>query len=363
MADSNESTLVAPHNMVPDKTYDSFPLFSKLPTEVRLLIWKMVIPDPRIIQLEAHSISRCEHAMVRVRSDMVVPDKCQNDDYDGSDGTICTGIHGMIPQDLGSLDAVRARLEDDDQFGFTSAAVPPPLLTVCRESHDVAIKNYTRAFPSVGAFAETYFDYERDVLYLSATYIQYEVAHVGDCHVMARSEACKVQNLAIRMSFQVEFPGNFIIPMLLRLFCNVKSLTILIEDCQTDVYENGMTQEQRRSELVLFEPIEIGQALLMFEAAETQFSDIYKGLLCESEERDSLDVDMGYLERKRLEDIKKGSVWNLPKIQWKILTTATFKTNFEQLQNDYELLTGVKCYRIHDTHKFTIDPKQLLLEP
>ncbi|KAI9651076.1 hypothetical protein NHQ30_001113 [Ciborinia camelliae] len=351
--------------MVPDNTYHSFPQFPKLPPEVRMLIWENAIPDPRIIILEPLSTSRCEHAMVRVRSDMLVPDRCQNDDYPGSNGTICTGTQGVLSQDFEDLDAVRRRIKSDDQFGFSSEAQVPVVLFVCKESYHIASKRYKQAFPSRGAFPEIYFDYERDHLFLPSRKLLQRFLRSSSIPMKPnlllppRSELCKVQNLVLSSChyFRAASLGqrNMAIYTALMRFPNLKNLTIVVQDCRT-----GKTAGEN-SELVLFEPIIIHEALVMFNSPQTNSIDLNQGLLRENPQRLEMQVDVADLEGKRLEDLAKGFVWNLPNIQWKTLTTATFKNQFETSKKDYERRTGIICHRIHETDMFSIDPSKLLL--
>lgn len=357
-------------NNTPDETSNSFPLFPRIPVELRLLIWEWAIPDPRVVPLKTYNTSRCEHAMVRVRSDMFVPDRCQNDDYPHSNGTTCTGMDGVLPADMDVIGVVRTRIKDDDQLGFSSEAKIPSLLLVCKESHEVASKRYQRAFPYEWSFAETYFNYERDILLLSEKQIQFAILPEGDKrHFMAPSEARKIRNLALQ--FRPNLRASTIddrdvktkdLAKLLELFCNVEDLTIVVDNHLPYGHENGLSSSQNDNEPVLFEPIQINEALLMF-PPERRFSDTHRGLFQENVNLLELKFCMDRLNRKRLQDIANGSVWNLPRFQWKILTTAAFQTRFKRLQKDYELRTGNTCHRIHETHKLTLDPSQLFLHP
>ncbi|QSZ32699.1 hypothetical protein DSL72_002278 [Monilinia vaccinii-corymbosi] len=337
----------------PDNAFNSFPLFRKLHTEIRLMIWEMATNDPRIVKINICPISRCKHAMVRVRSDTVVPDRCQNHNYPYSNGNTCTGILDMLPQDIQTLGTVGSRIHDE-QFGFRSEVDPPSLLLVCKESYAIASKRYKRAFPSVGAFAETYFDYERDVLSLPLDYL-IRLRRTED-PLIAQSEACKIQNLSLSLA-SVQRLGrisdddgklrrSLILSKIIAVFCNVKRLTIEVEDHRRKSDEKRSLRELNM-ELEWFEPIEVAEALAMFKSTEAQYTDLHRGLLRESEERLRLDLDKKFLSNLMLGDLKTGVVWNVPQIQWKHLVTTTFKTKFEALKKEYELRTGFICHRIH----------------
>ncbi|KAF7924437.1 uncharacterized protein EAE98_007488 [Botrytis deweyae] len=331
--------------------------FSRLPRDLRYLIWRFAIPDSRIVFLKKHAISRCEHAMVRVRSDLAVPDRCKDGARPGSSKILCTGMDDILPQDIKDLEEVRARIKHDDQCGFLSNAQIPNLLLVCRESYNFTIIKYNRAFPSVGAFAETYFDYQRDILLLFGEQI---VCVCGwQCREpMTSYEACKIRHIAFEHEPMLKgsafhqndkIANNSKLARLLCTFCNVKSLTIVIEDYRSDDHENGIAESQRESELVFFDPVNIGESLRMLSSPVTKRSDLYGVLIPEHSSRNTLDLDKELLFDLQSEDEAKGLMWNMPKIRWTNLTTTTFKRRFKKLLEEYELRTGVTCYRIGES--------------
>ncbi|KAF7914357.1 uncharacterized protein EAF01_000763 [Botrytis porri] len=331
--------------------------FSRLPKHLRHSIWRFALPDPRIIFLKKYAISRCEHAMVRVRSDLAVPDRCKDGARPDSSKILCTGMDDILPQDVKDLEEVRARIKHDGQYGFSSDAQIPNLLLVCRESYNIAFARYNRAFPSVGAFAETYFDHKRDVLLLLGEQV---VCVCGwQCREpMASFEACKIDHVAFQyepISKGSAFHQNDKIAntsTLARLSCtfyNIKSLTIVIENYRSDDHENGIAEGQRDSELVFFDPVDIGEALRMLRSPVTKRSDLCGVLIPEHPLRGKLDFDKNLLYDLQSEDRAKGLWWRLPKLRWKNLTTATFKRRFEKLLGEYELRTGVTCYRVAGT--------------
>lgn len=368
---NSETGEVVPENSSGDEA-DSFTIFQGFPKELRLKIWEIAIQDPRIVKLNYFALSCCEHAMVRVRSDMTVPDRCRNDHYSGSPGTSCTGLLGILPQDMESLNSMRIGWREQELVGFCSEMDPPSLLLVCKESYEVASKRYKRAFPALGALPETYFDYERDVLSLCIEYLETEVAIADqDSHLMVRAEACKVQNLSFSFD-QIFFresntaeedlrDRSVFVGHILQVFCNVKHLTIEVED-HAELFNGGKCLNEIRKELEWFEPIEVTEALDMFHSVETQTIDLHRGLLRESKRLPELDIDLEMVERHRLEDLEMGLVWQLPEIHWKHLVTTTFKTEFEALKKEYELRTGFVCHRIGETDTLTLDPSTLVSE-
>ncbi|TGO30251.1 hypothetical protein BPAE_0007g01330 [Botrytis paeoniae] len=241
--------------------------------------------------------------MVRVCSNLAVPDRCKDGARPDSSKILCTGMDDILPQDVKDLEEVRARI---------------------KESYNFAIMKYKRAFPSVRAFAETYFDYKRDILLLLGEQV---VCVCGwQCREpMPSYEARKIRHVA----FQYEpilkesaFHQNDKIAntsKLARLLCTfykVKHLTIVIENHRSDDHENGIAESQRDSELVFFEPVDIGEALRMLRSPVTKRSDLYGVLIPEHSLRNKLDFDKKLLYDLRSEDDAKGLRWKMPRLSW-----------------------------------------------
>lgn len=121
----------------------SFHKFSELPKELRLTIWELALPGPRITLKMAHlKQNRCP----RVRSDANID---TNQFFD------------VIPQDTyggGSHGGFYHR-------GFRSGCPSPALFYVCKDSFSVASKRYERVFGSIHKIPDTWFDFSRDSLY------------------------------------------------------------------------------------------------------------------------------------------------------------------------------------------------------
>ncbi|KAF5870851.1 uncharacterized protein Bfra_009406 [Botrytis fragariae] len=306
--------------------------FSRLPKNLRSSIWGFVLPDSRIVFLKKYAISRCEHAMVRVRSDLAVPDRCKDGARPDSSKILCNGMDDILPQDVKDLEEVRARIKHDGQYCFSSNAQIPNLLFICRESYSFAIIKYKRAFPSVGAFAETYFDYKRDILLLVGEQVVC-VCGWQCCEPMTAYEASKIRHIAFQ--YEPMSKGSAIyqndkiantskLARLLCTFCKAKSLTIVIENYRSDDHENGIAESQRDSELVFFEPVDIGEALRMLRSPVTKRSDLYGVLIPEHSLRNRLDFDKKLLYDLQSEDDAKGLRWKMPRLRWINLTTATW---------------------------------------
>jgi hypothetical protein len=223
----------------------TFTLFSKLPIELRLLIWRFSLPDPRIVKLRvAEQATDSElRWWRRVSSDKAI-DECE-DDYDAPhfDAEDIIRLDAEVGEYLydseeeenywedyvdgwNPLVELRPRRKKPQKrilhnierigpdavpqepwrrrpatlYGFQqqpSTSIPTPLLA-CREAHMAASLIYSKTFSSLGALPQTYFDYKNDILFLpyGATHSILTLMQ----SVFLRDELLNVQNLAIKWS-------------------------------------------------------------------------------------------------------------------------------------------------------------------
>jgi hypothetical protein len=115
-----------------------FALFPNLPKELKLMIWKMALPGPRVVELEYHQNDDDED-----NDEDNDEDEDEDEDDDGDDG-------GFIMQGH-----------------FTSSCPIPVILSVCQESRTEAQYQYELSFPSIGSGPKVYFNPSIDTLVLS----------------------------------------------------------------------------------------------------------------------------------------------------------------------------------------------------
>ena len=136
------------------KPLSTFTLFPGLPYDLRYMIWMTARPGPRLVYL--HSFHLKSFKCYRVWSDCRASKRgnkrfFREDNYE-------TDEQKLIPH--------WKRTNIEPCTGFKSYKPSIPLLAVCRESYSIFSQFYTRAFGSAAAFPETWFDSERDTLYL-----------------------------------------------------------------------------------------------------------------------------------------------------------------------------------------------------
>ena len=166
------------------------------------MIWSFATNVPRIVHLETRRLRMdielewWEH----VRSDKPI---------DGNDPEHYDNFE-IDTQELLRIASRSERLQYTPRpqglYGFRSESIPSVLL-VCKESYSVASKVYSRAFASLGAFPQTYFNFELDTLYLDGRSLSNDIkpsmvyiTGVMEAHFL-ECELALVRNLAIQWDF------------------------------------------------------------------------------------------------------------------------------------------------------------------
>lgn len=109
-----------------------FTIFPKLPLELKDMIWKFALPDPRIVGITSHAI----------------------------------GDPDQIPYSSDYEDGV---LNESFVFKVDVNALPMGLFLACSRSRKIALQRYELAFGS-RLTHPIYFDFKRDTLYLYGWY-------------------------------------------------------------------------------------------------------------------------------------------------------------------------------------------------
>lgn len=121
-------------------------------------------------------------------------------------------------------------------YGFRSESPISNLLLVCREWHDFAVCHYTRTFGSpCGGLPETYFDFQRDTLYLDERLVlQYEYFSHFRLDFQSKwyiaADLARVEHLAIWWESKPDLQWHWIesvLPNMLRQFTSLRSLSIV----------------------------------------------------------------------------------------------------------------------------------------
>jgi hypothetical protein len=228
-----------------------FTKFPSLPIELRLMIWGLALPGPRIVHIRQRQLKELEDKWwERVRSDIAMW-RCdkpfqqdelapweKNDwhtkfecDYDGDDvfndlaevrrldreseekGAIehCCD-HIGIWHNPESVEDGHTNADSQQGFefgdgvnrpkklwGFSTECPSPALLLACRESRDVALKYYQPAFSSLGGMSQIYFDFVRDTLFIDheTFFGEYENLPSSITKYIFPSDLAEIKELAV----------------------------------------------------------------------------------------------------------------------------------------------------------------------
>lgn len=300
------------------KSTTTFTRFKELPLEVRLMIWKLAIPGPRIVDLRMKELA------------MTVGDWKEEE-------------HARIehPRDR-QFDVTRQIIQEnyrhDSQSmpGFWSPCLPPALLLVCQESHHVASEIYTKTFASVAGIAETYFDSKKDILYLQCDNF-YTYGFPNFCnstcsfvdlpqhlHVLYDQDfLASIENLALlyyvpkqdRISYHMQNIAVTIEYLLRHWFTGLKKLTLIADH---------FSRKTDGQQLSLMPP---------FNIPETLKRDFYYSIqLPEMQEMPELPeavlLDFWNIAFD-MELIKERNIGPLPEIEWKVVVSTELEAEFE----------------------------------
>jgi hypothetical protein len=238
---------MAPSPFLPylDSGNASFTCFNRLALELRLVIWELALPGPRIVHLCQRLLREDKDPgwWKRVRSDKVIEgsplpapypeaDVQDTEDYGYFDvddyETTLLANDALLERELakerlltrdedynGPMTRVAAKEvlargiprghnERPNRLkGFWSESETPAVLLVCKESFTVASRFYTRAFGRTGALAQTYFDFHRDTLYVDDDFVPWTKLKVLSLglpfflpNLFTYEELARIQNFA-----------------------------------------------------------------------------------------------------------------------------------------------------------------------
>lgn len=120
-----------------------FALFPDLPLEIRNLIWEHAVPGPRLVEIRQRRLKKT-----------IAEWETENE----------TGWFEDTPETFSVWE--RKYIREEPIVGIESPCCIPNVLLACRESWKIASRYYHRAFASKGTFAQTYFNFDRDILYI-----------------------------------------------------------------------------------------------------------------------------------------------------------------------------------------------------
>ncbi|KAH8590176.1 hypothetical protein B0O99DRAFT_691829 [Bisporella sp. PMI_857] len=317
-----------------------FEPFTRLPHELRLIIWELALPGPRIVRLElALLAARCQAAIKQRRQDAEARLHYRHEDEPYTEEEL-TELVEDISGDLSEVEPL---------VGFRSRCRSPALLFVCRESFEVASKFYKPCFHTQNSIPQTYFDYKCDVLYLDAsslgihdeTLLLFNWAFlldlIGDSADFAPLEHLAVDDEFVSDAGDSETSGE-IIREIVGLFKNLKRITIVVD---TFMHETSLCLgwEDGWSQLAFLPSMDVPGALDILKHPEkhSQHDGTFLPPCFEGEN------ESDYEEQELAVGRYTDTHGKLYQINFRILSTAIMKAKFETLKKSYEAETGSHC--------------------
>lgn len=319
-----------------------------------------------LIEYELH---QCHHALRHVRSDAIVPDRCDHWARGRPDEVLCDGSD--TDSDMELDDTIFATRNDAGELGdvwpnvgLRSSTPIPALLHTSQEARSVASKSYTLSFATLGSKAQTYINFELDTLYLSLDGLFHgesfpgESFHlidilmlniIGALEYFCSEDRLKIKNLALDAKLMIHRSerdsghDSDWLCCVLSLFGNVEKVTIVMQEYKGNLSKERTSAYRRSADQIFLEPVNIDRRHYMLERPDYHLkheNDHLPGMVL-FEKVDDTDFAV-----TREFKIKYGaSAWPKPVLEHKILTTSGVKANLEDLQQQYESTPGCcRCY-------------------
>jgi hypothetical protein len=270
-----------------------FTIFNQLPTELRLKIWEAALPDPRVINIRQK--------------------------------------------------ALRKKGPGRDIIGVTSDTKTPSVLLACRESYDVSSKFYIPSFAPADSTPATYFDFQRDTLYLR--FNTFALVSDGDWYGNTMDELeylydsanlMRVQNLAVLLDPEPDQVTNAARPgrlaNILFLFGNVKNLTVVLGHFDREGDDQG--------DILLMEPIDVAKTCYNYEtiSSGTPQRQVELDVSLNTNFVSSTELERALEQWKRLLEEEHTEGNNLvhlpgPQVEYKSAVTGGLKRHLDYLRS------------------------------
>ncbi|KAE8444186.1 hypothetical protein EG329_000783 [Mollisiaceae sp. DMI_Dod_QoI] len=366
--DGSSNTLVEP----------TFPRFRELPIELRQAIWRMAMPY-RIIHIYERPVkvpkpnklstkapfSEGQRSQEQRRQgwpmveQAVWPRQCQRDGKLGYWKPMLAPFQHLQEEDL-SLEQKGRSGDDADQRHFLQAPMRDPrrdsrrwgidtdskipaIILACREAFQVC--NYVRSFAGIETFAQTYFNPDFDILFLSeesAVSLSRENDRTWD-KAYDRMNRLIQQLDSTGQLGSVRYLGLTIagistwswleewLATVLGSFGNIETLYLVIDDWPMG---NGKPWVSRhRAGMCMTTPVNANRALEAFTSPLPDLADWYQL----GSSMPSSGIDMARLEVIRLERIETGArPWKLPSIETKHIVYKDMKIKLARAEREYK---------------------------
>jgi hypothetical protein len=325
-----------------------FPQFNQLPKELREMIWEAALPDPRVVYVKKEFME--QYYCTRVWSDKAIDETFNSpkkvptffDLHENEDALKKLLYHSDSEEDFGR----------DWRRGLRSRCPPPNLLFVCRESYEVMTSHYQKAFGGFDAFPDTWFDFERDILYLDWDVYDEPPMKPGD---FLSLNACKVRNLAMfdhDVFYKHYDDYEFWLCEVLNVFTNVKQLTIVLYQLHdaTDCSELVIKTPRTDLPAIIFDyKNQVNRSPPKYPMYGGNLRTFYRDVLSEKP-----NIDVQKLESYQCAS-DSGLLNKLPALDFQIIASPDENAHLEYWEERYAEATsiGSKGYMDLDGHLWT----------
>jgi hypothetical protein len=214
--------------------------------------------------------------------------------------------------------------------GLTSRCPPPNLLFVCRESYEVMTRHYQKAFGGCQSFPDTWFDFERDILYLDWDVYNEPPMKPGD---FLSLNACKVRNIAT-FNNDVLYEHHYDdyeswLCEILNVFTNLKQLTIILYQLHDETNCSELVIKTPRTDLpaILFDYIDLNRG--KYAMCGGDLRRFYRDVLSQKP-----NIDVQKLESSRSTS-DSGLLNKLPALDFQIIATPDENAHLEYWEEIY----------------------------
>ncbi|KAL2062488.1 hypothetical protein VTL71DRAFT_6754 [Oculimacula yallundae] len=259
-----------------------FTCFSRLPLEIRLLIWEAVLPGPRLVNMRQRPVRK---TFLDYKEEMGHEWPLLEDDTEDAQGShelddvrnAAARARDDISRSINTAGNVPIPFYEAHLLGIDSNYPPPSIMVVCRESCSVVLHHYTKSFSCMGSVPQTYFDFTRDTLYLHIdSFAYYRGDGImtldmvldglnGHSKITDSENLGRVQKLAITIPMhyssraQTEFLKSILV-----VFEGAKEISIIVDDQTVHFSAYGIHHPVDIDEQCIVNPVSFGKALIEY---------------------------------------------------------------------------------------------------
>ncbi|CZR63022.1 uncharacterized protein PAC_12919 [Phialocephala subalpina] len=334
-----------------------FVYFPRLPLEIRLMIWELALPGPRVVSIKQKPLKRTigewedeNNRTWPVLDRELVPGQKEQEGGNRAVENITTKRRAKREKKARQWVAVSSKLETVEyrkapMYGMACETPAPNILLACRESYAVVSKLYERCFSCPLSIPEAYFNFKLDTLYIQYDNMSWHYRNngvesdfldlwdgfsFGDFDNIGR-----VERLAVLVSHRNGYPSFYeeTAQKILRVFPCLKNLYLVLEATHND--------NDDKAEPFLIESIDPKEGLAVWNSHDPiRKISSWSHFKCEMPtiyplDPEVLETSMKILRKYQRKDMEKLKVvWNIPEFSGKSTVSYTTKMKLEEAEKN-----------------------------